>query len=84
MNNEIKHPQQLNDYDLNIVIHQWNDTKQKYPLDKCLHKFIEEQAVKTPKADALLYENETIVYENLNNRSNQLAHLLQKKGVGPL
>ncbi|CJD76522.1 Polyketide synthase PksJ [Streptococcus pneumoniae] len=43
----------------------------------------EEQVKKTPEAIAASYENEQITYKGLEKRANQLAHYLQKHGVGP-
>jgi amino acid adenylation domain-containing protein/FkbH-like protein/non-ribosomal peptide synthase protein (TIGR01720 family) len=48
-----------------------------------LHKIIERQVLATPNAPALTYENTTLTYDELNRRTNQLAHHLIKLGVGP-
>jgi amino acid adenylation domain-containing protein len=61
----------------------WNDTGKLYQLDKLLHSFIEDQALKTPKNKALTYEGKSLSYEELNAEANQLAHCLISKGVGP-
>src|SRR5262249_15750248 len=34
------------------LLAEWNDTERKYPEDKCIHEFFEEQAAKTPDAVA--------------------------------
>jgi amino acid adenylation domain-containing protein len=60
-----------------------NCTDKVYPLDKCLHAFIEEQALKTPFARALTYDGKSLSYEVMNKQANQLAHYLKSKGVGP-
>ncbi len=61
----------------------WNNTETKYPADKCIHQLFEEQVKRTPDAIAVVYENESLTYQELNNRGNQLAHHLQKLGVKP-
>ena len=66
-----------------IIPDQWNNTDKDYPLNNCLHHFIEAQVEKTPLAPALTYEGKSLSYEALNKRANQLAHVLQSKGVGP-
>jgi amino acid adenylation domain-containing protein len=62
---------------------EWNDTEIDYPNDKCIHELFEAQVDKTPDAVALIFEDQQITYRVLNNRANQLAHYLQKFGVGP-
>ena len=61
----------------------WNDTNRDYPKDKCIHQLFEEQVEKTPNAIALVFEGQQLTYRELNCRANQLAHYLQKLGVGP-
>lgn len=65
------------------ILREWNCTDKDYPLDKCLHAFIEEQVLKTPSAPALTYLGNSLSYEDLNKQSNQVAHYLKSKGVGP-
>src|ERR1700689_1399450 len=61
----------------------WNDTSVSYPKDRCLDQLFAEQAAKTPHAVALVYECQKLTYRELDERSNQLAHHLQRLGVGP-
>jgi len=61
---------------------EWNDTQTNYPKDLCIHQLFEAQVEQTPDAIALVFEDEQLTYQQLNNRSNQLAHYLQKLGVG--
>jgi amino acid adenylation domain-containing protein/non-ribosomal peptide synthase protein (TIGR01720 family) len=49
----------------------------------CIHQLFEAQAGKTPEAVALTFEGQQLTYRELNGRANQLAHSLQKQGVGP-
>ena len=62
---------------------EWNETRTEYPGDKCIHQLFEEQVERTPDAMALIFENQQLTYRELNTRANQLAHHLQKLGVGP-
>ena len=62
---------------------EWNDTKTDYPQDKCIHQLFEAQVEKTPDAIAVVFEDQQLTYRELNRRANQLAHYLQKLGVGP-
>ncbi|SDL69699.1 non-ribosomal peptide synthetase [Paenibacillus jilunlii] len=52
-------------------------------MEKCLHEFFEEQALRTPEAVALIVEEQELTYGELNNRANKVAVLLQSKGIGP-
>ncbi len=60
----------------------WNNTQQNY-LDNCIHQIFEAQVNNNPNAIALVHGNEQITYQQLNERSNQLAHYLQSLGVVP-
>ncbi|WP_293091572.1 non-ribosomal peptide synthetase/type I polyketide synthase [Moorena sp. SIOASIH] len=62
---------------------EWNDTASDYPKEKCLHQLFSEQVEKTPDAVAVLFNQEQLTYQQLNQRANQLAHHLQNLGVGP-
>ncbi|MFN6465769.1 MAG: non-ribosomal peptide synthetase [Nostoc sp. DedVER02] len=61
---------------------EWNDTYIPYPDTKCIHQVFEEQVEQTPDAVAVVYEDESLTYRELNDRANQLAHYLQSLGVG--
>ena len=49
----------------------------------CVHELFEEQVEKTPDAVAVVFEEATLSYGELNRRANQLAHYLRELGVGP-
>lgn len=48
----------------------------------CLHELFEKQADIRPHDEAIICNNLSMTYEELDNRSNQLAHYLQKYNVG--
>lgn len=52
-------------------------------LDVFLHQVFEQQAKKTPGNIAVIADGESIDYQPLNSRANQLARLLIKMGVQP-
>ena len=60
---------------------EWNQTQTNYP-HQCIHQLFEEQVEKTPNAVAVGFKNQQLTYRELNTRANQLAHYLQKLGVG--
>lgn len=69
-NQEIK--QLLVDFDSALTDYQKNES---------VVTLFEEQVLKTPEAIAVVFENQTLSYKELNARSNQLAHYLKHKGV---
>ena len=62
---------------------EWNDTASDYPRNQCLHQLFEAQVERLPEAVAVVFEGEQVSYWELNRRANQLAHHLQRLGVGP-
>ena len=65
------------------VLVDWNATQAEYPRNLCVHQWMEQQAQRTPKAIAVTMGSEQISYRALDERSNQLAHYLRGRGVGP-
>lgn len=63
------------------VIYHWNQTETPFQASFLLHGGFETQALRTPTAIALIYEQEQITYDELNLRANQFAHRLQALGV---
>ncbi|QEM10871.1 amino acid adenylation domain-containing protein [Mucilaginibacter rubeus] len=59
----------------------FNNTAASYPADKNLVSLFEEQVKKTPEAIAVKFEGDTLTYQKLNERANQLARYLQLQGV---
>ena len=72
----------LSEEELHKILVEWNDTEADYPKNKCIHQLFEEQVERTPDAVAVVFEDEQLTYRELNVRANQLAHYLQKLGVG--
>ncbi|WP_430113425.1 amino acid adenylation domain-containing protein, partial [Paenibacillus sp. B1-35] len=46
------------------------------------HRLFEEQAERTPEAEAVVYENDRLTYAELNERANRLAGTLRASGIG--
>ncbi|SFJ91368.1 non-ribosomal peptide synthetase [Thermoflavimicrobium dichotomicum] len=59
----------------------FNQTYTDYPRNKTIQQLFEEQVEKTPEQVALIYQGESMTYQQLNKKSNQLARALKKKGV---
>ncbi len=61
---------------------EWNRTEADFPAAICLHQLFEAQAARTPDVIAVEYGDKRLTYGALNRRANQLAHGLQRLGVG--
>lgn len=64
------------------ILVDWNGTSIE-TLEDCLPVLFEKQVIQRPKDIAVVFEDSTLTYEELNVRANKLAHLLIDKGVGP-
>jgi aspartate racemase len=60
----------------------WNATETDYPREKTMHELVEAQAARTPEASAVEHSGQKLTYRELNERANQLAHFLRKRGIG--
>jgi amino acid adenylation domain-containing protein len=60
----------------------WNRTAVVYDLGKPLHRWIEEQADRTPDAVAVIFEDEQLSYRELDRRAESLARRLRARGCG--
>jgi len=61
---------------------EWNPTT-TYPVSQCIHQWFETQVQRTPDAIAVVFADQQLTYQQLNERGNQLAHYLQSLGVKP-
>jgi len=60
----------------------WQQGEASQPLSsRAIHQHFETQAAATPDAIALTYLSTQLTYAELNQKANQLARYLQKKGV---
>ena len=63
------------------VIELFNATETAYPQDRLIHELFEEQVERTPAAVAVMYEDQSLTYAELNAKANQLASYLREQGV---
>jgi non-ribosomal peptide synthetase component F len=75
--------QLLTALDEQLLLQDLNDTIADYDEELCLHTLFEAQVKRTPNQTALVFRDQQYTYSELNRRANQLAHYLQKLGVGP-
>ncbi|WJQ84451.1 linear gramicidin non-ribosomal peptide synthetase LgrC [Brevibacillus brevis] len=59
-----------------------NDTKSDYPREKTVPQLFTETAAQYPDHIAVVAGEEQLTYAELEVKANQLAHYLQKQGVG--
>jgi amino acid adenylation domain-containing protein len=65
------------------VLYEWNQTQKEWSGPACLHELFEKQALRTPHALAVAYEDSSLTYAELNIQANRLAHYLRELGVRP-
>ena len=63
-----------------LLVTDWNKTQMATPR-RCLHELFAEQARRTPANIAVVFENQSLTYTELDQRSNQLARYLQNRGI---
>jgi amino acid adenylation domain-containing protein len=64
------------------ILVEWNQTWRELP-QATLTELFEEQVRRTPAAVAVIYQEQTLTYRQLNERANRLAHLLIGERIGP-
>lgn len=64
-----------------LLVETWNDTKTSYPDEACVNHLFEQQVLKTPNDTAVVYDDQSLSYNQLNARANQLAHKLKSLGL---
>ncbi|MEM9008396.1 MAG: condensation domain-containing protein, partial [Cyanobacteria bacterium P01_F01_bin.86] len=72
----------LSEAERDQLVNVWNQTAQPIP-DSCVHELILDQAQARPDEIAIVFQQTTLTYMELDNRVNQLAHYLSEQGVQP-
>ena len=68
----------LSEIEYQQIIVDWNKTDAVYPNDKTMHQLFEQQVAKTPDRIAVVYENESLTFQSLNEKANQLARHIRQ------
>ena len=83
MKKENTQERSLTEAERHRILIEWNDTKADYPQDRCIHQLFKVQVEQTPDKVAVIFEGQRLTYRELDQRATQLAHYLQKVGIGP-
>jgi amino acid adenylation domain-containing protein/non-ribosomal peptide synthase protein (TIGR01720 family) len=67
----------------NKLLYEFNDTYAEYPQEKTIQQLFEEQVKRTPYNVAVVFDEDSMTYSELNARANQVARVLREKGVKP-
>ncbi len=65
------------------LLREFNNSVMEYPKDKTLQELFEQQVNNTPNKPAVIDEDNSLTYRELNEKSNNLAKSLIAKGVKP-
>ncbi len=77
----LKELQLINAPDRKRILYDFNQTNVDYPKDKTMKELFESQVIQTPNNAAVIYENQSITYLELNQKANQLAYKLRNLGI---
>ena len=72
----------LKDSDHQALVVEYNATAAPYPSDRTIIDLFLDQAMRNPDAEAIRFGDATLTYQQLNERSNQMATHLSSTGVG--
>src|ERR1700686_3864447 len=72
----------LTEHERQRILYEWNDTRVAFP-DVCVHELFEQQVTRDPDEVAVVFKDWQLSYREMNQRANQVAHYLRKRGVGP-
>jgi amino acid adenylation domain-containing protein len=65
------------------VLASFNATGVPRAHGKLVHELFEDQVRRTPQVEAVMCGEQSLTYEQLDRRADELAHFLMRKGVGP-
>jgi amino acid adenylation domain-containing protein len=65
------------------ILYTWNNTQKRYAADSCVHHLIEKSVERYASSVALVFENSSMTYADLNYRASILATRLVREGLRP-
>ncbi|RVD74022.1 MAG: amino acid adenylation domain-containing protein [Mesorhizobium sp.] len=73
----------LEDADQRALVIEYNATAAPYPSDRTIIDLFRDQVVRSPDAEVIRFGDAALTYQQLDERSNQMAAHLSSTGVGP-
>ena len=64
------------------AVSEWNRTDAEFDREQCVHRLFERRVAQDPDRVALISDECTLTYGQLERRANQLARFLRRQGVG--
>ncbi|MGG8495335.1 amino acid adenylation domain-containing protein [Tenacibaculum sp. TC6] len=88
LNSIVENPEQkicelkmLNKEEVTQLIDTFNHSNLDFSKNATVLSTFKEQVIKSPKAIALIHDNDVLTYEELEEKSNQIAHYLNNNGI---
>jgi amino acid adenylation domain-containing protein/FkbM family methyltransferase len=78
---KIKNLSLINEKEKSMLLNDFNATTLDFSIDETILDILNNQVEKSPNTIAILHNNESITYKELNVRSNQIAQYLIEKGI---
>ena len=72
----------LTDREREQLLVEWNQTSADFSDDKCIHELFSAQVERVPNDVAVVFEQTQLTYQELDQRADRLARVLQQRGVG--
>ncbi|WP_276750800.1 amino acid adenylation domain-containing protein [Chlorogloeopsis fritschii] len=72
----------LTEAEENHLLWKWNNNQVDYPQDRVIHQLFENCVKQQPNAVAVVFQEQQLTYQQLNSKTNQLAHYLRSLGIG--
>lgn len=73
----LKHLSFLSEKEKQTVQEDWNKTQKNYDYTKSLSQLFEDRVDKTPQSPAIVFDNRSYTFKELNDKANQLAGYLK-------
>lgn len=71
------------DNERQLLLTTWQDTATPFASEFCIHQLFEQQVARTPNKTAVVFQDKSLTYGELNERANRVAETLIACGVGP-